>query len=130
MQPEEYKIIKLKFKPIGHHSIGVSELLFTLRIFGYNNNCQHHLLQHVWQSLQKLDSLSFHSPSIPIILVYTDCPYLCLLHNVIYMCRKLRVKFIHLKSYINVICYYTLHRKRNLQKSAYFCLRTKNKDCV
>ena len=38
--------------------------------------------------------ISTPSPSIPIILVYTDCPYLCLLCNVIYMCRKLRIKFI------------------------------------
>ena len=58
---QEYKIIKPKFKPIGRHSIGVSEVLFSLRIFGCNNNCRHHLPQHVWQSLQKLDSLSFHT---------------------------------------------------------------------
>ena len=68
---QEYKIIKLKFKPTGCHSIGVSEVLFTLRIFGYNNHW-HHLPQHVWQSLQKLDSLGFHKSGPSHCMAYTS----------------------------------------------------------
>ena len=39
---------------------GVSEVLFTLRIFGRNNKPRHYLPQHVWQDFGKLDSLGFH----------------------------------------------------------------------
>ena len=39
---------------------GVSEVLFTLRIFGSNNKPRHYLPQHVWQDLGRLDSLGFH----------------------------------------------------------------------
>ena len=39
---------------------GVSEVLFTLRIFARNNNPRHYLPQYVWQHLGRLDSLGFH----------------------------------------------------------------------
>ena len=40
---------------------GVSEVFFTLRKFGCNNNSRHHLPKRVCQRLGRLDSLGFHS---------------------------------------------------------------------
>ena len=34
-------------------------------------------------------------------------------------------KFIHLKSYINVICYYTLHREKKIAEISLFLLENK-----
>ena len=45
---------------------GVSEVLFTLRIFGRNNKPRHYLPQHVWQDLGRLDSLGFHTIGLTI----------------------------------------------------------------
>ena len=41
--------------------VQVSEVFFTLRKFGCNNNSRHHLPKRVCQSLGRLDSLGFHT---------------------------------------------------------------------